>query len=150
MLTLPLCCGRDQAFVGEILEMSGRFGTEGSVVRIHSPRPKIPNEFERSVCGVTRFHFGNRVTGRLNPTFAPLYTQTVGFSGDCCHSTVVSRPLNGYPEATRTPGGKWQSGVGSGPGGRGFESRLPDHHSLANNAEVRRCSMTTESPARRE
>src|SRR5206468_837734 len=122
----------------------------GSVVQIHSPRPEIPNEFERSVCGVTQFHFGNRVTGRLNPTFAPLSTQTVGFSGDRCRSIVVSRRLNGYPDATRTRGGKWQPGVGSGPGDRGFESRLPDHHSLANNAKVRRWSMTTESAARRE
>src|SRR5438128_10880820 len=79
------------------VDVLARFGTEGSVVRIHSPRPKIPNEFERSVCGVTPFHFGNRVTGRLNPTFAPLYTQTVGFSGDCCHSTVVSRATEWLP-----------------------------------------------------
>ena len=39
VLMRPLCCSRNQAFVGEILQMSGRFGTEGSVVQIHSPRP---------------------------------------------------------------------------------------------------------------
>ena len=41
MLMLPLCCGRNEAFVGDILQMRRWFGTEGSVVQIHSPRPKL-------------------------------------------------------------------------------------------------------------
>src|SRR5436190_24089284 len=47
---LPICCRRNQAFVREILQMSSRFGTEGSVVRIHSPRP-IPQK-SSEICRV--------------------------------------------------------------------------------------------------
>ena len=50
MLMLRLCCGRDQAFAGEILHMSNWFGTEGSVVQIHSPRP-IPQKSSK-ICTV--------------------------------------------------------------------------------------------------
>jgi hypothetical protein len=40
---LPLCLGRYLVFVREILQMTAWFGTEGSVVQIHSPRP-IPSK----------------------------------------------------------------------------------------------------------
>src|SRR5436190_16657542 len=43
VLILPLCCGRNKTFLGEILQMSNWFGTEGSVVQIHSPRPILQN-----------------------------------------------------------------------------------------------------------
>src|SRR5947207_15662840 len=37
---MPLLCGgRDPHFVGEILQIGARFGTEGSEVQILSPRP---------------------------------------------------------------------------------------------------------------
>jgi hypothetical protein len=60
----PLCCGRNRAFVGEILEIGTRFGTEGSVVRIHSPRPipKKSSEIRRVQSGSSLgFECANRV-----------------------------------------------------------------------------------------
>jgi hypothetical protein len=39
VLMLRLRCGRNRAFVGEILQMTHWFGTEGSKVQILSPRP---------------------------------------------------------------------------------------------------------------
>jgi hypothetical protein len=46
VLMLPLCSGHDRAFVGDIVHMTARFGTEGSVVRIHSPRPILRKSSE--------------------------------------------------------------------------------------------------------
>ena len=50
VLMRHLCCGRSQNVRGQILEMSRWFGTEGSVVQIHSPRP-IPQK-SSEICRV--------------------------------------------------------------------------------------------------
>jgi DNA replication protein DnaC len=47
VLMLPLCFRRKRPFVGEILQMDGRFGTEGSEVQILSPRPIFPKKTHR-------------------------------------------------------------------------------------------------------
>jgi hypothetical protein len=49
VLMLPLCCGRNQLFAAQILQVRTRFGTEGSEVRILSPRPKIAKTLTKSI-----------------------------------------------------------------------------------------------------